>query len=138
MSKLDTIKRYFKARAESDASALLEVFAPDAEIHNVNFPVYKGVEGVRAYSENFKGRIAHAKFDILVVLEKENLVLVEWEAQLTYRVGAQVAGVVVGKPFTFSLQGMWRFDFVGDKIQCLCIYHETTTAVNLARANAGE
>ncbi|MEK6964106.1 MAG: nuclear transport factor 2 family protein [Nanoarchaeota archaeon] len=136
MSKLDTVKRYFKALTEFNVSGLLEVFTSDVEIHNVNFPVYKGVEGVRKYCENFQGRIAQAKFDLLVVLEKENFVLAEWEARLTYREGAQVAGVVVGKPFTFSLRGMWRADFVGNKIQCLRIYHETTTAVDLARANA--
>ena len=136
MSKLEAVKRYFKARAESDLNILLELFTEDVQIHNVNFPVYKGVKGIQEYNKSFQERISHAEFDILIMLEKDNLVLTEWEARLTYRKGAQVAGVVVGKSFNFSLKGMSRFDFVGEKIKCLRIYHETTTAVNLARANA--
>lgn len=136
MSKLEVINRYFDARARSNLSALQEIFDPDIEIYNVHLPVFRGREGIERYNSDFKGRIAYCEFEILEVLERENLALVEWKAELKYKKGAQVAGVEVAEPFILELRGVNRFDFRDGKIQCLRIYHETTTVVNLAKEHA--
>ena len=136
MHKKLLIERYFKARATSDLHTFQELFAPDIEIYNAHFPVFKGMEGVKDYCNDFQQRISHCTFEIIDILQEEHKAMVEWIAQLTYKKGATVAGFVVTRPFTVELRGINRFDFADDKIRCLRIYHETTTVMNLVKEHA--
>ena len=136
MDKRQLIELYFKARAESDFDSLREIFSDDVKIYNVNFPVYLGVEGIKNFCEDFQKRISHSTFEIIDIIEKCSLSMVEWSAVLMYKEGAQVAGMVVKTPFTFTLRGVNRFDFVNGKVSGLRVYHETTTALNLVKANS--
>ncbi|GEM_PF-6445364 len=133
MNKKLVIEQYFKARAASDLQVLQAIFTPDIEIYNVHFPVFKGREGVKSFCHDFQQRIASCTFDILAVLEKDTVAMVEWIGKLTYRKGAIVAGLEVTNPFTLELRGINRFDFINDKVRCLRVYHETTSVMNLLK-----
>ena len=136
MNKRPLIEKYFKARATSDLQAFQEIFTPDVEIYNVHFPVFKGMEGVKAYCNDFQQRIASCMFTIVDILQEENKAMVEWTAQLTYRKDATVAGFTLARPFTVALRGINKFEFNKDKIRCLRIYHETTTVMHLVKEHA--
>ncbi|MBS3144887.1 nuclear transport factor 2 family protein [Candidatus Woesearchaeota archaeon] len=136
MNKKHLIESYFKARATSDLQALQTIFTDDIAIYNVHFPVFQGREGVKSYCTDFQQRISSCTFDILEILEKEAVAMVEWTAKLTYRTGAIVAGLAVARPFTLELRGINRFDFTNDKISCLRVYHETSSVLNLVKEHA--
>ncbi len=135
MTKLETIQKYFDSRATSNLETMLDIFDPNIKIYNVYFPVFEGSTGVERYCNDFKNRIAKCTFDIIDVLEKENITMVEWRGKLTYRNGAVAGNTKIEEEFAFELRGINRFDFKGDKIETLRIYHETTTATNLVKTH---
>ena len=136
MDKKQLIKIYFKARAESDFNALVEIFSDDVQIHNVHFPVYSGIEGIKNFCIDFQKRISHSTFEIIKILENDSLAMVEWGAVLTYKKGALVAGMEIKTPFNLKLRGINRFDFTDNKISCLRVYHETSTVIDLVKNNS--
>src|SRR3989344_9595692 len=108
MDKNQLIELYFKARGESDFETLRKVFSDDVQIYNVHFPVYTGIEGIQNYCMDFQKRISHSTFEIIKIIETDNLAMVEWNAVLTYKKGALVAGMEIKTPFILKLRGINR------------------------------
>ncbi len=136
--QLETVKKYFDSRTTCDVNDSLKIFTRDAEIYNVNFPPFRGVEGIRNFCENFAARTSHRQFEILDVLEKGNTVMAEWKAKLKYRAGARVGDLELAEPFEAELAGINKFEFEEgtNLIKLLRIYHETTTVSQLAQKHA--
>ena len=136
MEKKTIIEQYFHAREAFDVDAFLKLVADTIEIHNVHFPVYYGTDGVRAYVRDIQQKMSHSAFEILAQFENGTMGLVEWRALLTFRAGALIAENTVKTPFTLTLRGATRFDFEGDKITCVRMYHETTSFVQMAKEHS--
>ena len=138
--KVEIVRKYFSGQNKSDADGVTPLFADDAEVYNVNFPPFRGKDGIRAFCQNLFERTATRQFNIVDIAENRDFVMAEWTVNMTFREGAKLGHLKLTKPFDVELRGINKFEFEpnSDKIKCLRIYHETTTVLQKAEASIGQ
>lgn len=137
-SRTDTVKKYFNFQNNADMESVVDLFENQTEVYNVNFPVFKGIDGVRLFCEGLYSRTSKRKFEILEISKSKNKIMVEWQTKLTFRAGIKIAQWQVSEPFEAEFGGVNVFEFLpgSNKIKCLRIYHETSTVAQLAQLHS--
>jgi limonene-1,2-epoxide hydrolase len=136
--RVEVVRGYFEAQNRGDAEAVVALFAEDATVHNAALPPVKGHSGVRGFCQNLYARTSSRRFEVLEVLEKDSVVLAEWQARMTFQPGAVVGPHTLAKGFDVELRGVNKFEFQpgSDSIATLRVFHETTSVARLAAENA--
>jgi ketosteroid isomerase-like protein len=83
----DVVRRCFELLSEGDIDGGLELFAPDAELHDVpeipGSTVYRGRDGIRRWWETINESMAGIRFDFVGIVEGEEMIAVETRARAT-------------------------------------------------------
>jgi ketosteroid isomerase-like protein len=135
-SHLNVVQAWFEGLNQTDLHGLLDLFTAETEIRNAANPPLIGIDAPQRLLEDFFARTQRREFKLLGVAEGDGSVFAHWEAELTFRAGAHVAGLTIKKPFTVTLRGVDRFAFEAGKIKALDIIHETTSVARAAREHA--
>lgn len=136
--QIETVNRYFQNQNRGDLKGVVDLFDPDGhEIQNVHLPLLSGPDASRKLCEGLYGRTKERAFKPLRIGYSGDgrTVMVEWEAELTFRQGAVVGDLRVPRDLQTKMRGVNIFTFPRNsaKISRLDIYHETSSVPILIR-----
>lgn len=137
-AKKEVVQKYFDAQNQSNAAAVVELFAKNAIVYNAAQPPVTGLEAIRAFCENLYSRTSQRSFTIINLGVGEDFIMAEWTAKMIFCKGASIGPLTLEHSFDVDIRGINKFEFItgASLIGCLRVYHETTTVMTLARANA--
>lgn len=137
MTKQQLVERYFDAEERGDVDAVVALCAADVVVRNAAQPPQRGLDGVRTYVTSFRDRTSARAFDVIAVAEADDVVFAAWSARLVFNAGVPFGPVIPRRPFDIELTGICRFKLDAEgKVRELDVFHETTSVVQRATANA--
>jgi ketosteroid isomerase-like protein len=137
MKHRQLVERYFTAEERGDVAAVVALCSEDVIVRNAAQPPQHGRQGVRDYVTSFRDRTSRRNFEIMEVVEENNIVYAWWHARLTFREGVSFGPVTTRRHFDLDVQGVCRFRLdENDEVQELDVFHETTSAFQLAQEAA--
>ena len=127
------VETYFRAEEAGDSAAVVAICGTEVVVRNAANPPQYGHAGVRAYVEDFRDRTEARRFTVLSIAVNVDVIYARWQADIVFRRGASFGPVVARRSFRLELQGVCRFKLDGEgHVVELDVFHETTTALNLA------
>ena len=122
------IARWYEGLAEGDVEGLLRLFAASPRIRNAAHTPVQGPQAARTYLEDFFGRTAQRRFQLLSLADGGTQVFAAWAAEIVFRKGVTVAGRSLSRDFMHKQRGIDWFTFDdGERVVELEVVHETSS-----------
>jgi|CXWL01.1.fsa_nt_gi ketosteroid isomerase-like protein len=128
------VHRYFQAEEQGNIEAVVDLCSDSVIVRNAaNSPQY-GKQGAREYVESFFLRTTNRQFTIKTIARQGATYFAHFKGEIGFREGAAFGTVIAAAPFDVTLDGICRFKILDGYFVELDVYHETTTALLLAKA----
>ena len=121
-----------------DVDGVLSLFAPDAKSSECGWRVEVGHEALRTHLLQLRANTSKRTYSISTLVRDGDVVVAEWQAELTFRPGAQLGSREVTERFSLTLHGATVFRFAGNLIAEIRHYFDRGELPTIAGAHVIE